>query len=151
MADVIFTPVFTGTDYLHHVCSECEHKITLEQSVWGGVYFGTTSSIKFCPHCGNPVVRFSNDPIFVKDIDFEPLKPFWHLHNEYERKCRWMYFYHISDERREKIKDLLPFARENTGWVLTAAKAVSIGTQYPTDGRQIRKLIIEFGDEQEGK
>lgn len=149
MADVIFTPVFTGTDYLHHVCSECKHEITMEQSCWGGVYFGPTSSIKFCPHCGNPVVRFSNEPIFVNDIDFEPLRPFWSLKMEFERKCRWMYFYHISDERREKIDELLPFANENSGWVLAAAKAVSIGKQYRTDGHQIKRLVREFGDERE--
>ena len=151
MADVIFTPVFSGTDYLHHVCSECTHEIHLEQNVFGGVYFGETNDIKFCPHCGNPVVRFSKEPVFVKELDFRPLNPFWQLRNEYERKCRWMYFYHISEERREKIAELLPFATKNSGWVLAAAEAVNIGRKYSTDGRQIRLLIKEFGNERESE
>ena len=151
MADVIFTPVFRDTKYLHHVCSECRHQISLDQSIWGGVYFGETKNIKFCPHCGNPVIRFSDKPIFETAIDYEPLWPFYELHNEYEDKCKWFYHCYISDERREKIQDLLPFAQDQSGWVKIAHDAVEVGKYSKLNASQKRKLIARFGSEKEGR
>lgn len=114
--DVVFTPVFRDTKYLHHICSECGHKITLDQSVWGGVYFGDTKDIKFCTHCGNPVIRFAEKAIFETPIDYEPLRPFYEAHEEYERKCRWLYHCYIPEERQAKTEDLMPFAKQDSGW-----------------------------------
>ncbi len=147
--DVIFTPVFRDTKYLHHICSECGHKITLEQSVWGGVWFGDAEEIKFCPHCGKPVVRFAEKAIFETPIDYEPLRPFFEAHEEYERKCRWLFHCYISDKRRKKIQAIMPFAKENSGWVLIASKAVQSAVRYTTDWRKIKKLKAEFGEESE--
>ena len=147
--DVVFTPVFRDTKYLHHICSECGHKITLDQSVWGGVYFGDTKDIKFCPHCGNPVIRFAEKAIFETPIDYEPLRPFYEAHEEYERKCRWLYHCYISEERQAKIVDLIPFAKQDSGWVLIASKAVQSATRYTTDWRKIKKLKSEFGEDSE--
>lgn len=149
--DVIFTPVFRDTKYLHHICSECSHKITLDQSVWGGVYFGDTQDIKFCPRCGNPVVRFAEKAIFETPIDYEPLRPFYEAHEEYERKCRWLYHCYISEERQEKIVDLMPFAKQDSGWVLIASKAVQSATRFTTDWRKIKKLKAEFGEDKEAQ
>lgn len=149
--DVIFTPVFRDTKYLHHICSECGHKITLDQSVWGGVYFGDTQDIKFCPHCGNPVVRFAEKAIFETPIDYEPLRPFYEAHEEYERKCRWLYHCYISEERQEKIVDLMPFAKQDSGWVLIASKAVQSATRFTIDWRKIKKLKAEFGEDKEAQ
>ena len=149
--DAIFTPVFRETKYLHHICSECGHKISLEQSVWGGVYFGTTKEIKFCPHCGSPIVRFEEKAIFESPIDYEPLRTFYEIHQEYERKCNWLYHCYISDERREKIQDLMPFAKQDSGWVLIASKSVQNATRYPADWRKIKKLKGEFGENTENE
>ena len=50
----IMTPVFEGTRYLHHVCSECNGTLKFEQSIFGGVSFYAIDGIKcekikFCP------------------------------------------------------------------------------------------------------
>ena len=148
-ADVIFTPVFRDTIYLHHICSECGQKIRLDQSVWGGVYFGDTSEIKFCPHCGNPVVRFAEKAIFETPIDYEPLRPFYEAHEEYERKCRWIYHCYLSGETQVKIQKLMPFAKESNGWVLIASKGVQSATRFTTNWQKIKKLKAEFGEESE--
>ena len=149
MSDAVFTPVFRETQYLHHVCSECGYKIEMARSVWSGVYFGDVKDIKFCPHCGSPVVRFSDKAIFEKRIDFEPLRIFYEASEEFERKCRWIYHCYISNEHREKIDELLPFVEKEYGWTKDAARAVKIATKYKTDWRTIKKLITEFGNETE--
>ena len=150
MADVIFTPVFADTRYLNHRCSECGYELYVGQSIWGGVCFDDTGKIKFCPQCGNRVVRFSDKPIYEAPIDFEPLRVFYNLHEEYERKCRWMYNCVISDERKKKIEELLPFVKDACGWVRIAYEAVSVGSRYKTDRRKCNELMKEFGGKESG-
>ena len=145
--DVIFTPVFTGTRYKHHVCSECGYEIRLDQSCYGGVYFPYgQEGFRFCPGCGRPVVRFSDTAIFEEQLDYEPLRPFYDLYEEYERKCQWMYHVRIPEEQREKVEKLIPFARDSTGWTNIAYKSVALATKYTVNWRKRNKLIKEFGE-----
>lgn len=149
MADVIFTPVFRETRYLHHVCSECGYKINVTQEWYGGIHFHSSDGIKFCPHCGKPVVRFSDQAIFETPIDFEPMYIFYEAVEECERKIQWLYHCYISDNRREKIKKLLPFAKENHGCVKIAHDAIQGVACGKLDWRTRKKLLAEFGDESE--
>ena len=150
--EIIFTPVFAGTRYKHHACSECGYEIILEQSVYGGVYFPYgKEGFRFCPGCGRPVIRFGNTPIFEEEIDYEPLRPFWDLCEEYERKCQWMYHLHIQEEQREKVNELLAFAQSSTGWVKKAYNAVALAKKYDMNWRKLKKLQDEFGEANHGK
>lgn len=67
MDDVIYTPVYRGTRYLHHECSECKYHVKMQESVLAPLYFG--DSFKFCPECGRPVVRFANIPKFEEEFN----------------------------------------------------------------------------------
>lgn len=150
--DVIFTPVFTGTRYKHHVCSECGYEIRLDQSCYGGVYFPYgKEGFRFCPGCGGPVVRFSDTAIFEEALDYEPLRPFYELYEEYERKCQWMYHIRIPEEQREKVEKLIPFARDCTGWPKIAYNSVALAKKYRVDWRKIKKLVKEFGEADHGR
>ena len=150
MSDVIFTPVFRETRYLHHICSECGYKINVTQEWYGGIHFHSSDGIKFCPHCGKPVVRFSDQAIFETPIDFEPMRIFYELREEYERKRKWLYHCYISVDRKDKIEKLLQFAEEQSGWVEKAYDAISKEVFSRPDWRTRNKLLAEFGDESEG-
>ncbi len=149
MADVIFTPVFRETRYLHHICSECGYKINVTQQWYGGIHFHSSDGIKFCPHCGKPVVRFSDQAIFETPIDFEPMRIFYEEAEKFERKCKWLYHCYISDEHRKKIKELLFFVDEDCGWVKSAKKAIDRVAYNKLDWRTKNKLLAEFGNESE--
>lgn len=152
----IMTPVFEGTRYLHHVCSECNGTLKFEQSCFGDVsfydiHFGECEHIKFCPLCGREVVRFSDKPIYVTPIDLTPLDVFAKLHLEYERKAKWLYHCYISDEHREKIKALLPLIDKGEISVYfqrALDMAEAKGTYKPTVP-QMRTLRKEFGEDRE--
>lgn len=145
--DTIFTPVFVGTRYKHHVCAECGYEIHLDQSCWGGVHFPYgKEGFKYCPGCGKPVARFSDKAIFEEQLDYEPLRPFFDLHEEYERKCQWLYNVATPEDQRKKIDNLLPFASNETGWKKIAYDAVAMAEIDRGDWRLIKKLIKEFGE-----
>lgn len=150
MPDVIFTPVFRETRYLHHICSECGYKINVTQEWYGGVHFHSADGVKFCPHCGKPVVRFSDKAIFETPIDYEPMQIFYDEAEAYERKCRWLYYCYISDDRRKKIEDLLQFDDGGYDWVGIARKAIERVAYRKPDWRTRNKLIDEFGNTKEG-
>lgn len=150
----IMTPVFAGTRYQHHVCSECKGTLKFEQSIWGGVsFYGIDrmkcEKIKFCPLCGAEIIRFSDKPIYEKPIDLKPLNIFAELHSEYERKAKWLYNCYISEERRDKIEAIIPLIEKGDVSVyyqdaidLARKGKGSFGVSYQTR----KKLIREFGE-----
>lgn len=149
----IFRPIFRGTNYLHHKCSECGHKIYLVQDACGGVAFyetrfGTSETIKFCPHCGNEVVRFDEKPEYEARIDYKPLDVFSEVRKEYERKCKWLWHCFISDDHREAIRAVLPMMKSDecvSGTYKEAAGAARLGAQYDLSYHGRKKLASEFG------
>lgn len=154
----VMTPVFEGTQYVHHICSECKGTIKLRQSCYGGVSFygifdARSEEIKFCPLCGSEIIRFSDKPIYEKPIDLTPLDVFGALHREYERKARWLYHCYISDSHRNKIEALIPLI--NSGdisvYYKDALKIAREGrfTYGQLTATKIRKLREEFGKETE--
>lgn len=149
--DAIFAPVFKGTVYKGHQCSECKYRMTLEQNIWGGVDFGPTNKLLFCPHCGRPIARFSEKPIYEKQIDFEPLRPFYELHNEFEDKAIWLFQCKMNDEQRDKVRELLPFedAEPKYGWTRIAIKVAREAANSHPSWQTLKKLRKRFDGKHE--
>ena len=153
----VMTPVFSGTRYVHHLCSECGGHIKFEQSCYGGCSFyeikGIKSDVvKFCPLCGTEIVRFSDKPIYEDPIDLSPLNIFGELHREYERKAHWLYHCYISDKHREKINALIPLLdkKEIEVYYQDAVDMAKDGRfMYTKNTRAFSKLRKEFGEETE--
>ena len=145
--DVIFTPYFVGTHYKHHLCSECSYKLHLDQSIWGGVSFPYgKENIHFCPGCGKKVVRFSDTAIYETPINYEPLNIFYEVYETYRRKCQWIYHCFLSDDEREQVDELFPFAQEGSGWLKIACNSLRLAKQFKLSWQKIEKLKKEFGE-----
>lgn len=153
----IMTPVFKGTRYLHHVCSECKGTLKFEQSIYGGVSFyqihGTKcEKIKFCPICGAEIIRFSDKAIYEKPIDLKPIEIFAELHHEYERKAKWLYHCYISEAHREKIEAIIPLIKSGDVSVYYQ-KAIDMArkgnARYGVSYTAKKKLRKEFGEDTE--
>ena len=108
MADVIFTPVYRDTHYLYHECSECLYHIRNQESVLAPLYFGET--FKYCPNCGNPVVRFANLPKFKEDFDRTILKDLIKIDEEYDDKIDYYCRVTLSQEEFLEIHKKCRFA-----------------------------------------
>lgn len=153
----IMTPVFEGTSYRHHICSECKGTIKFEQNCFGGVSFYTISFgkcelMKFCPLCGKEIIKFSNDAIYEKPIDLKPLDIFAKLHSEYERKAKWLYHCYLSEAHRDKIDALIPMIKSGdlSPYYQKALDFAEMGkTYYGVSYQTKKKLRKEFGEDQE--
>ena len=157
-SDVIFTRVFEGTRYLHHVCSECGCEIKFEQHYSGGVYFYELYGVeikkfKFCPNCGGEIVRISDKAIFIEPISLEPLEVFAELHREFERKARWIYHCYISEDHRDKVDTMIPLLESGKISVYydRAIHFAKVGKRYSCRWTERKKLIKEFGNKTEEK
>lgn len=144
--DVIFTPVFEGTRYKYHLCSSCGNQIRIRQDIFSPIQFDGYEDVKYCPMCGNHIIRFEKKPIYEKEINFEPLRPFYEEWERYERRLRWLY-YCILHDKKEEIEALIPFAKESPayGWVGIACSALNVAKKYNTGWREKKRLIEEFG------
>lgn len=154
----VMTPVFEGTRYMHHVCSECGGNLEFEQSSYGGVNFyaidgeAKCEKIKFCPICGAEIIRFSDKPIYEKPIDLKPLDIFAKLHLEYERKAKWLYHCYISEQHRDRIDALIPLIKsgEVGAYYSKALDFAKKGkTDYGVSYQTKKKLRKEFGEDTE--
>lgn len=153
----IMTPIFEGTRYKHHVCSECKGTLTFEQSIWGGLNFYTISheaseGVKYCPLCGSEIVRFSDKPIYETPIDLKPLDIFADLYLEYERKAKWLYHCYISEERQNKIESIVTLIKKGdiSGYYLKGLECAKMGKgTFGVSYQRKRKLRKEFGEETE--
>lgn len=148
----IMTPVFKGANYLHHLCSECEGTMKFEQNAFGGVSFYAISGfkcegVKYCPLCGAEIIRFSDKPIYEEAIDISPLDVFKKLYLEYERKTKWLYFCHISEEHRKQIDKLMPLIErgEVSVYYQSAMDIVRKISYFNPSHTAIKKLQKEFG------
>ena len=154
---VVLYPIFRGTVYLHHTCSECGYEIRLSQHAYGGCGFyeldyGLEEKIKFCPHCGGGIVRFDRTPRFEERIDYTPLDVFSEARLEYERKCKWIWHCFISDDHREAIRAVLQMVETDkgvSGIYKDAAGAAKLGSRYNLNHHAVKKLRAEFGTERE--
>ncbi len=157
MQSAVMTPVFEGTRYIHHICSECKGTMKFRQSCYGGASFyeihGVKSeNVRFCLHCGAEIVRFSDKPIYESEIDLSPLDVFAKLHREYERKAHWLYHCYISEAHQQKIDDLIPLLdkKEIEVYYQDAIDMAKEGKfMYTKNSRAFTKLRKEFGEDTE--
>lgn len=151
----IMTPVFDGSRYKHHVCSSCSGEIKFEQSTgtrFYGIQLGKSDYMRFCPLCGQEIIRFDDKAIYIKPLDLKPLEIFGMLVNEYRRKAEWLYHCYLSETHRDAIDDLIPLAETEdiSPWnraALECAKKAKgcFGVSYQTK----QKLKREFGEDKE--
>ena len=142
--DVIFTPVFKNVRYLHHSCSNCGYKLHMCQQIYGGPSFISEYEVKFCPSCGANVIRFSHNPIFEDEINFEPLSPFYDILTEADRKIKYLYFVELDKTQVEAINKLLPFVKDDHGWVKRAADEIKKIKFHKPSWQGLKKLKEEF-------
>lgn len=142
--NTIFTPFFKGTNYQHHICSECCAELNFQQTPWGGVSFYGCENIKFCPNCGKPVVRFSKQPIFEQQIDWNPLSPFVDLRLEYEEKLKWYFWCKLTEEERMAVKKIMDLRESAYGINKTVIDNLQEVERYTPSWQTIRKLERRF-------
>lgn len=120
------------------------------QQFYGGPSFHSEDEVKFCPSCGKDVIRFSHDPIFEAVINFEPLRPFYEILSETDRRIKHLYFVKLDETQVEAIDELLPFAKDSYGWTKKAADAIQhIKFQKPS-WQGLKKLEEEFNSKSGG-
>ena len=107
-SDVIFTPHFRGDRYLHHVCSGCEYKVKIGNDVFNKLYFGET--FKFCPNCGNPVIRFAKIPVFEESINRALFSAVEKIHEDMEDRVKYYLHVDLDDTERKELVDKARFA-----------------------------------------
>lgn len=114
--DVIFTPVYKGEKYKYHECSNCQYHVTMQESVLTPLYFGET--LKFCPWCGKPIIRFSNIPNFIEEPNWTMFQHIEQLDKIYsdllDYYCRVILSQKEFDILRNKCKFAVEF-RKNGG------------------------------------
>ena len=106
--DVIFTPIYRGTRYLYHECSECNYHVRMSESIGCYLYFG--ENFKFCPNCGKPVIRFANLPKFLEEfprVEFEKIEQ---LYDEYKTRLDYYLRITLTQEEFEELKQKCQFA-----------------------------------------
>lgn len=141
--DVIFTPVFRNTAYLHHVCSECGYKLKLRRIFENGPYFESPKDVRFCPYCGQPVARFSDKAIFEVALDTSPFMPFYEILRESEERARWLFWCCLADDERKSVTDLIPFMSSHGN--RDAAGFVGDIARYRPSAAECKKLRHRFG------
>lgn len=105
---VIYNPVFSGTQYEYHECSQCMKSIDLME------YSGRVKQIKYCPFCGKEIVRYGT-PIFKKNPSFKWLEKYKNILNyadqilEYEIHCK------LSKEQQNELIKKCKFGIEYFG------------------------------------
>ena len=152
----IMTPVFDGSHYKHHVCSSCNGEIEFEKSYgecrFYSISLGKSDCMRFCPLCGREIIRFKDEPIYIKPLDLKPLEIFGMLVNEYRRKAQWLYHCYLNETHVAAIDALIPLAEKEdiSRWYRDALECAKkgkgcFGVSYQTK----QKLKREFGEDKE--
>ena len=110
MNDVIFTPVFKGDRYLYHECSECEYQVKIQADCLSSLYFG--EKFKFCPNCGNPVVRFANIPKFVEEFNYAVFNEIDKMYKQFQDNLDYYCRVTLTKEEFEEMVEKCRFAVE---------------------------------------
>lgn len=143
MSDAIFTPIYRGTNYLYHECSECKYQVQIKPSVLSPLYFG--ESFKYCPNCGKPVVRFANLPKFKEEFNTAVFKELEKIDDEYRDKLDYYCRVTLTREEFEILCKECIFAVElhKNGGLATlspAIKTVAKMNTKPWNHWNIQKL-----------
>ena len=109
-SDVIYTPVYRGDRYLYHECSECNYQVKIDSDAFTHLYFG--ESFKFCPNCGNAVIRFANIPKFLEDFNYAIFEKLDKLSKEFKDNLDYYCRVILTKDEFEEIKSKCEFAVE---------------------------------------
>jgi len=99
----VFKPVFKGAAYLGHECSECKERVEFSH-ISGLGFLGM--DIRFCPYCGEDIIRFDETPKFEEPLDTSVLEPITNVIAHSEEKIKWIYWCCFNDEQRAKCKTI---------------------------------------------
>lgn len=142
--DVIFRPVFKGTSYQYHICSECNAELKFTQISWGGISFYGCEKIRYCPNCGKPIIRFSQKPIFEQEIDWSPLEAFIKLRIDYENKVEWLFWCKLSPNERDVINMITEFSESASGYDRIVIDNIKVAARFKPSWQSMRKLEQRF-------
>lgn len=108
-SDVIYTPIYRGDRYLYHECSECNYQVRI-QGTLTPIYFG--ESFKYCPNCGNVVIRFANLPKFVEEFNYAVFEKLDEFSKEFKDKVDYYCRVTLTKDEFEEMKSKCKFAVE---------------------------------------
>ena len=97
-------------NYLYHECSECLYQVRIQQSVLTTLYFGET--FKFCPNCGNAVVRFANLPKFKEEFNRAVFSELEKIDRERQDKLDYYCRITLNKDEFEQLRKQCNFAVE---------------------------------------
>lgn len=112
MEEVIIIPIYNETEYKYHKCSGCNNKIYLKEDIWQPFYFDT--KIKYCPFCGNKIVRYA-EPQFEKEIDWSWLDKFKEILDKADKQLEYELFVNMNQEQRKEMIEKARYGQEYFG------------------------------------
>lgn len=149
MEDVILTPIYNGTIYKYHRCSNCNEKIYLEKDIWNPFYFD--EDIKYCPFCGGKIIRYAK-PKFEEEPSWDWTDKFKKILDEAENKIIYELFCKMNREERNQLIDKANFGIEYFGssifWndntsVCRIVKELAHRKPHYTEINKIKKKVEE--------
>ena len=151
MEDVIFTPVFKGDKYIYHECSGCEYQVRMKADILTSLYFG--ERFKFCPNCGNPVIRFANIPKFVEKFNYAIFNEIDSLYNQFKDNLDYYCRVTLTKEEFEEMIAKCQFAVElyKNGGACVSPAVNMVAKMHPKGWShwEIKKLVerVKKGEE----
>ena len=112
MEPVILTPIYKGTIYKYHRCSNCEGKIYFEEDYC--IPFHFEENIKYCPFCGKEVIRYAK-PEYEEKPNWDWMDKFKKVLDEAEDKIMYELFCKMNREERNELIDKTNFGIEYFG------------------------------------
>ncbi len=112
MIDVILTPIYKNMNYQYHECSNCKGKIYFEEDIC--IPFHFEENIKYCPFCGEKVIRYAN-PKYVELPNWDWLEKFDKILNETNRKIEYEIFCKMNNEEKRELIDKADFGKNYFG------------------------------------
>lgn len=109
MEDVILTPIYNRENYQYHECSHCKEKIYMEEDCL--VPFHFEEQIKYCPFCGNKIIRYA-EPKYIEKIDWSWLEEYQQVLEKAYRFLEYKIHCKMNNEEIRKLRDKSDLGRE---------------------------------------
>ena len=103
---VVLQPIYEDTIYQHHLCSNCNKKIYLEENMFVPLRFD--EKIKFCPYCGKEIIRYAN-PNYIKKPNFEWLEKYREILKNASERIEYEIYCKNTEEQRDEILEKAEF------------------------------------------
>ena len=109
MENVILTPIYNGTVYKYHECSNCTGKIYFEEDFF--IPFHFKENIKYCPFCGKEIIRYEK-PRYEELPNWEWLEEFQRIIEKNYRELEYIIHCKKSGEEIKDLGDKIDFGIE---------------------------------------